>query len=395
VKTCFEFLLESLPCNKTNAASCWPRWAKTLPTCGGIFDLPGKHARLEELRRQQADPELWNDTEKAARINREAARLQEAIYAFAHLEDDYTAARDMFEILIEEGLDEGNPDFDESARALTKLADEVEHAEMLALLSGRYDDSPALMTVHAGAGGTESHDWVDMLSRMYMFWAERSGHPVRILSELPGDVAGTKSRTFEFSGDLAYGLLRGEHGVHRLVRISPFDSNNRRHTSFASVDVIPRIDESDADIAIDEKDLRIDTYRASGAGGQHVNKTSSAVRITHLPTGIVVSCQNERSQHLNRDVAMRVLKSKLAAIMRDEHKEKLEDLRGAVKDIAWGNQIRSYVLHPYQMVKDLRTNYETGNTQRVLDGDIDQFIYAYLKCEKEKAEAASHSGESV
>lgn len=296
---------------------------------------------------------------------------------------------ELHELLVEEGLDEGNSDYDESARALATLAEKVGRASLLALLSGKHDDAPALVTIHAGAGGTESHDWVDMLTRMYVLWAERGGHSAKILSLLPGDVAGTKSITIEFDGRLAYGLLRSEHGVHRLVRISPFDSNSRRHTSFASVDVVPKIEE-DAEIEIDDKDLRVDTYRASGAGGQHVNKTSSAIRITHLPTGIVVSCQNERSQHLNRLVAMKILKSKLAAIMREEQKEKLEDLRGAVKDIAWGNQIRSYVLHPYQMVKDLRTGYETGNAQRTLDGDIEPFMFAFLKLEKAKTEHAPH-----
>ena len=296
----------------------------------------------------------------------------------------------MHELLGQEGLDEGDPDYDEATATLTALAEEVEKASLLALLSGEHDDAPAIVTIHAGAGGTESHDWVDMLTRMYMFWAEHSKHPAKMLSLLPGDVAGTKSITIEFEGALAYGLLRSEHGIHRLVRISPFDSNNRRHTSFASVDVVPKIEE-DSNIEIDEKDLRIDVYRASGAGGQHVNKTSSAIRITHVPTGIVVSCQNERSQHLNRFVAMKVLKSKLAAVLREEHKEKLEDLRGATKDIAWGNQIRSYVLHPYQMVKDLRTGYETGNTAKVLDGEIEGFMFAFLKHEKAKA---GHSAKS-
>lgn len=296
----------------------------------------------------------------------------------------------MHELLGEERLDEGNPDYDEATEALMALAGEVEKASLLALLSGEHDDAPAIVTIHAGAGGTESHDWVDMLTRMYMFWAEHSKHPAKVISLLPGDVAGTKSITLEFEGALAYGLLRSEHGIHRLVRISPFDANNRRHTSFASVDVIPKIEE-DSTIEVDEKDLRVDTYRASGAGGQHVNKTSSAIRITHLPTGIVVSCQNERSQHLNRLVAMKVLKSKLAAILREEHKEKLEDLRGATKDIAWGNQIRSYVLHPYQMVKDLRTGYETGNTAKVLDGEIEGFMFAYLKHEKAKAGLSAKS----
>ena len=313
--------------------------------------------------------------------------MEDVLARFARLEDEHQASVEMFDLLTEEGLDEGNPDYDSAAAALEELAREVDKAGLLALLSGEHDNAPAIVTIHAGAGGTESHDWVDMLVRMYLRWAERSAHPVRILSELPGEVAGTKSITLEFSGPLAYGLLHGEHGVHRLVRISPFDGANRRHTSFASVDVIPRVEE-DTQIDIDEKDLRVDTYRASSAGGQHVNKTSSAVRITHLPTGIVVSCQNERSQYFNREGAMKVLRSKLAAMLREEQKERLEDLRGAVKDIAWGNQIRSYVLHPYQMVKDLRTGCETGNTQRVLDGDIEPFMFAYLRYKKEQQETA-------
>jgi len=288
--------------------------------------------------------------------------MEDVLARFAKLEDEHQASVEMFELLTEEGLDEGNADYDGAAAALEELAREVDEAGLLALLSGEHDSAPAIVTIHAGAGGTESHDWVDMLVRMYLRWAERSGHPVRILSELPGDVAGTKSITIEFSGPLAYGLLHGEHGVHRLVRISPFDGANRRHTSFASVDVIPRVEE-DNRIVIDEKDMRIDTYRSR-------------------------SCQNERSQHFNRESAMKVLRSKLAALLREEQKERLEDLRGVVKDIAWGNQIRSYVLHPYQMVKDLRTGYETGNTQRLLDGDIEPFMFAHLRYKKEQQETA-------
>ncbi len=363
-----------------------------MTTCGGIFDLPGKETRLKELRKLQESPDFWDDQEKAARVNREASHIEETLSEVQELEEDYDNIAGMFELLEQDGVDEENPDFRELAEALAELETRVERHKMLALLSGENDDAPAIVTIHAGAGGTESHDWVDMLSRMYFRWAEQSGHNVKVLSELPGEVAGTKSITFVVSGKLAYGLLKGEHGVHRLVRISPFDGAGRRHTSFAAVDAIPQIEQDDT-VVIDDDDLRIDTYRASSAGGQHVNKTSSAVRITHLPTGIVVSCQNERSQHLNRDVAMKMLRSKLYAILKVEHKEEIDELRGVVKDIAWGNQIRSYVLQPYQLIKDLRTGYETGNTQRVLDGDLEPFILEYLKYEKEQQEAVNNRAE--
>jgi peptide chain release factor 2 len=251
--------------------------------------------------------------------------------------------------------------------------------ETAALLGGEYDENDAVVTLHAGAGGTESQDWAEMLLRMYLRWAERGHMEVELDEVLPGEEAGIKSATFIVHGRNAYGLLSAERGVHRLVRISPFDSAKRRHTSFASLDLIPLLEEEDDDIEIDPKDLRIDTYRSSSAGGQHVNVTDSAVRITHLPTGITAACQNERSQMQNRAVAMRILKARLAERARQEHQQKLEDLRGEHQNIDFGSQIRSYVLHPYRMVKDHRTGLETGDVDRVLDGDIDRFIEAYLR----------------
>jgi peptide chain release factor 2 len=259
------------------------------------------------------------------------------------------------------------------------LETELEKLETTALLGGEYDENDAVVTLHAGAGGTESQDWAEMLLRMYLRWAEREHMEVELDEVLPGEEAGIKSATFIVHGRNAYGLLSAERGVHRLVRISPFDSAKRRHTSFASLDLIPLLEEEDDDIEIDPKDLRIDTYRSSSAGGQHVNVTDSAVRITHLPTGITAACQNERSQMQNRAVAMRILKARLAERARQEHQEKLESLRGEHQNIDFGSQIRSYVVHPYRMVKDHRTGLETGDVDRVLDGDIDRFIEAYLR----------------
>ncbi len=262
-------------------------------------------------------------------------------------------------------------------RSIEALDAEVEAAEIKKMLGGEHDRANAIVTIHPGAGGTESQDWADMLLRMYLKWSERRGLKREVLDHQPGEEAGIKSVTFTLNGDYAFGLMAAEAGVHRLVRISPFDQAARRHTSFASVYVWPQIEE-DVDIEIPEKDLRIDTYRSSGAGGQHVNVTDSAVRITHLPTGIVVSCQNERSQHKNRDVAMKVLKARLYDMKQKEQQSKLEQIGGAKKDIAWGSQIRSYVLQPYQMIKDHRTKYQVGDVNRVLDGDIDEFIKTYL-----------------
>lgn len=267
---------------------------------------------------------------------------------------------------------------EEIESGISSLTREVEKLELQLLLSGEYDKNGAILSIHPGAGGTESQDWAEMLLRMYTRYAEQAGYRVELLDLLPGDEAGIKSATLEVAGDYAYGYLGAERGVHRLVRISPFDANARRHTSFASVDVMPAIND-EGEIEIDPSDLRIDTYRSGGAGGQHVNKTESAVRITHVPTGIVVQCQNERSQQSNRLTAMKILRAKLAARKQEEQREKLGELRGDVQEIAWGSQIRSYVFHPYNMVKDHRTGVETGNIAAVMDGDLTQFIEAYLR----------------
>lgn len=260
---------------------------------------------------------------------------------------------------------------------LKELEERVETLTLQTLLNGEYDHCPAILSFHAGAGGTEAQDWVEMLLRMYLRWAEKKGYNVKILDQLAGDEAGVKSATILIEGLNAYGFLKSEKGVHRLVRISPFDTTGRRHTSFASVDVLPELDE-DIQVEIRQEDLKIDTYRAGGAGGQHVNKTDSAIRITHIPTGIVVQCQNERSQHLNKEFAMKMLRGKLFELKELEQKEKIEDLKGEYSQIAWGSQIRSYIFHPYTMVKDHRTNVEVGNIQSVMDGDIDVFIQSYL-----------------
>ncbi len=275
----------------------------------------------------------------------------------------------------EEGSDGEAEEIESGLAAVEQM---IAQQELLRLFSGEYDAHNALVSINAGAGGTEACDWVDMLARMYGRWAERHGYEWEMIDHTPGDEAGSRGITASIAGDHAYGRLKGERGVHRLVRISPFDAASRRHTSFASVDVMPEVEEND-DVQINAEDLRIDTFRATGAGGQHVNKTDSAVRITHIPTGIVVSCQNERSQHRNRASAMRVLTARLLARQRQEQDEKLAELRGEQTEIAWGHQIRSYVLHPYQMVKDHRTGHETGNTAAVLDGEIDELLEAYLR----------------
>ncbi len=280
----------------------------------------------------------------------------------------------------EEGSEE---EAEELESGLAEVGRSIAEQEFVRLFSGEYDSHNAILHVNAGAGGTESCDWVDMLARMYGRWAESHGYTWELIDRTPGEEAGSRSITASVAGDHAYGRLRSERGVHRLVRISPFDSANRRHTSFASVDVMPEVEEAD-EVKIDPDELKIDTYRASSAGGQHVNKTDSAVRITHLPTGIIVSCQNERSQHKNRAFAMRVLRARLLDLQREEQERKLAELRGRQTEIAWGHQIRSYVLHPYQMVKDHRTEHETSNTAGVLDGQVDEFLEAYLRYDMEQ-----------
>jgi peptide chain release factor 2 len=317
-------------------------------------------------------PGFWDDPEGNASILRERRAVERRVQSLNKLRrdaEDLAAWREL--------LDEGETDPEATAFA-ARLDQELQRLDLQLKLSGTDDDKNALVALHSGAGGTESQDWAEMLLRMYLRWCERNDYDVTLLDRLDGEEAGLKSVTFAVRGPYAYGYLQGESGVHRLVRISPFDSQSRRHTSFASVDVYPEIDD-DIEIEIDEKDLRVDTYRSSGAGGQHVNKTESAVRITHVPTNIVVACQNERSQHKNRATAMKMLKARLydREVKRREAEEAVRE--GNKKEIAWGSQIRSYVLHPYRMVKDHRTGHETGNTDRVLDGDFDDFIEAYLQ----------------
>lgn len=311
----------------------------------------------------------------AADLGRRLAELKEARDRFLRLAREAEELYQLWELAVEEGEEALEPDI---ARSLAALEKKIDQAEVEALLSEPYDNHAAYLTIHAGAGGTEAQDWAAMLLRMYQRWAEEKGYEVELLDSLAGEEAGIKSATLRIAGSYAYGYLKSENGVHRLVRISPFDAARRRHTSFASVEVLPEL-EQDEEVVIDPEDLRIDTFRASGHGGQHVNKTESAVRITHLPTGIVVQCQNERSQHANRLTAMKILQAKLFELKRRQEEERLNALKGEQKEIAWGSQIRSYVLQPYQMVKDHRTGLELGNVEAVLDGDIDALILAYLR----------------
>lgn len=339
-----------------------------------------------------AAPDIWQDRERAQHVIAEVGNLKSRLRVFDAAMEAAEEAQVLLE-LAEEELESGvtGPDggaaFAELTAAMEKLKKQVEDLEFQSLLGGEYDRNSAILAIHPGAGGTESMDWAEMLLRMYTRWAERRGFQVQLLDLLPGEEAGVKSATLQINGEYAYGYLRSERGVHRLVRISPFDAAGRRHTSFASVDVWPVV-ENDTDVEIKPEELRIDTYRASGAGGQYVNKTESAVRITHLPTGIVVQCQTERSQHANRETAMRMLKARLLQKRLEEQQEKLEQIRGEHGEIAWGYQIRSYVFCPYTLVKDHRTNVETSNVEAVMDGEIDPFIEAFLRQEA----AAAGSG---
>ncbi len=320
-------------------------------------------------------PDFWNDAEKAGKQVIELKSLKNDIEKYQKLQNSFEDIK----TLIEMGYEEGDIELvEEVAEEFEKFEEEFESLRIATLLSEEYDRNNAILTLHAGAGGTESCDWASMLARMYTRFAEKKGYQVEVLDFLDGDEAGLKSVTMQINGENAYGYLKSEKGVHRLVRISPFNAAGKRQTSFASCDVMPDIEE-DIDIDINEDDLRIDTYRSSGAGGQHINKTSSAIRITHKPTGIVVQCQNERSQFQNKDKAMQMLKAKLYLLKKAENAEKISDIRGEIKDINFGNQIRSYVMQPYTMVKDHRTNFESGNVSAVLDGDLDPFISAYLK----------------
>lgn len=320
-------------------------------------------------------PDFWDDTEKSQNYMRELKNLKDTIEQFDKLSMQY----EDIETLIQMGYEEEDPDIiPEIEKNFEEFKEEFEELRVSTLLSEEYDKNNAILTLHAGAGGTESCDWASMLSRMYQRFADKKGFTVEILDFLDGEEAGLKSITMQINGENAYGYLKSERGVHRLVRISPFNAAGKRQTSFASCDVMPDIEE-DLDIDINEDDLRIDTYRSSGAGGQHINKTSSAIRITHIPTGIVVQCQNERSQFQNKDKAMKMLKAKLYLLKKAENAEKVSDIRGEIKDINFGNQIRSYVMQPYTLVKDHRTNFETGNVASVLDGNTEPFISAYLK----------------
>ena len=340
-----------------------------------LFDIASKEAELKELENRTLEQDFWNDSKVSGRILARIKALKDVVLNYNRIKGDLDSLLEMNAFVLEENDDDLAKDI---LSGTDKLSKDIERLELETYLSGKYDRNNAIVTIHPGAGGTESQDWAEMLYRMYSKWSSKTGYSVNEVDFLEGDGAGIKSVTFEVIGENAYGYLRGEMGVHRLVRISPFDSNSRRHTSFASVEVLPEISD-DVELDINPDDLRVDTYRASGAGGQHVNKTSSAVRITHIPTNIVVQCQSERSQIQNRETAMRMLKSKLLDLKEREQKEKIEDLKGVQREIAWGSQIRSYVFCPYTMVKDHRTNFEVGNVQAVMDGEIDGFIEAFLK----------------
>jgi len=332
-------------------------------------------ARVEELEREASKPDLWDDPDAARRVTTELARLRDDIDLVAGLEQRLSDVDTLFELGREEADDSVEP---EVAQGIAALGAQLDTLELRALFTGEHDERDAICEVHSGAGGTDAADWAQMLLRMYTRWAERRGFDVEIDEVQPGTEAGISSATFVVKGRYAYGMLSGERGVHRLIRISPFDANARRQTAFASLDCVPALDAAE-EPDIEEKDLRIDTYRSSGAGGQHVNVTDSAVRITHLPTGIVVSCQNERSQTQNKARAMQILAARLAERMREERAQELAALSGEKRDVAFGSQIRTYTLAPYRLVKDERTRHETGNVDAVLDGDLDAFIEAYLQ----------------
>jgi peptide chain release factor 2 len=333
------------------------------------FDPDELEKRAAELEREMSAPGFWDDQQRAARISSEHARVTRRLERYRRLNQEYEDARELLSMDGEMA--------DEIAASLQPLRRELDRLQEDALFTGEYDAGDALVTIHAGTGGTDAQDWAEMLLRMYLRWADDRSFQTELLEASPGEEAGLKSATFTVKGENAYGILKAERGVHRLVRLSPFDQAHRRHTSFAQVIVSPLLSD-DVDVEVDESDLRIDTYRASGAGGQHVNKTDSAVRITHIPTGIVVQIQNERSQSSNKQTALRVLKSRLVEVEQERREAELAAERGAAQDIGFGSQIRSYVLHPYQLVKDHRTEHESGNTQAVLDGSLDEFIHAYL-----------------
>ncbi|MCJ7855905.1 peptide chain release factor 2 [Lachnospiraceae bacterium NSJ-143] len=345
-----------------------------LEEMGNLLDIANSKEKVRELEEVAADPDFWNDMEKSKKILKQTAALKAKVEGY----EDLVGKFDDINTLIEMGNEEEDEEIVAEVKELKEeFIAKYDELKIGTLLDGEYDKENAIVTLHAGEGGTEACDWVSMLFRMYTRWAEKKGFQVETLDYLEGDEAGIKSVTIQVTGENAYGYLKSEKGVHRLVRVSPFDSAGRRHTSFASCDVMPEIDD-DVTIEVKPDDIRVDTYRSSGAGGQHINKTSSAIRITHFPTGIVVQCQNERSQHSNKDTAMKMLKAKLLELKIEEQMRKLAEIRGVQQEIGWGSQIRSYVFMPYTLVKDNRTGEETGNVQAVMDGNIDNFINAYL-----------------
>lgn len=351
------------------------RWRRNFRTLGGHFDLDLKREQIENYEEKMTAPDFWDDNEKAQALIAELNAVKSVVDKYEKLQADHEDLQMMLELVEAESDDEMGAELTGSTAELVKT---IEDFELQLLLNQPYDRLNAIVELHPGAGGTESQDWGEMLYRMYTRWAEKSGFKVEVLDYLDGDEAGIKSVTMLIKGYNAYGYLKAEKGVHRLVRISPFDASGRRHTSFASCDVMPEIDD-DIEIDIRSEDLKVDTYRASGAGGQHINKTESAIRITHMPSGIVVACQTQRSQIKNRDQAMKMLRSKLYERKIEEQKKALAEIRGEVADNAWGSQIRSYVFHPYSMVKDHRTQVETGNVGAVMDGDLNAFIDGYLR----------------
>ena len=338
------------------------------------LEIPAKEEKIAELEYKMSEPSFWDDAATAQKLNQELAALKGGVDTYKELMAKYEDAETLYEM----GIEESDPSMEADIRAeLTLIAEGLETLQLEVLLSGDYDANDAILTLHAGAGGTEAQDWTQMLLRMYGRWAERHGFTVETADLQPGDEAGVKSATLFIKGHNAYGFLKSEKGVHRLVRISPFDSQARRHTSFSACDVMPEIDDA-VEVPINMDDVRVDYFRASGAGGQHINKTSSAVRMTHEPTGIVVQCQNERSQLQNKEQCLKMLRAKLFELEQEKKEEEIAKLEGVQQKIEWGSQIRSYVFQPYTMVKDVRTNAETGNVQAVMDGDIDPFIRAYL-----------------
>ena len=349
--------------------------ARSWRSSGAFFDIDQRESKAKDLEQRMADPGFWDDPEGARRVVTELKSLRRIVEPYRSLYREVDDAEGMATLLVEEPDESLALELEEQSK---RLLPKIQDLEIRSLLSEESDASGAILTIHPGAGGTESQDWAEMLLRMYLRFVERRGWSAAVLDRQPGDEAGIKDATIQIDGDMAYGYLKAERGVHRLVRISPYDAQKRRHTSFASVFLYPQVGE-DVKVDIKEGDLRIDTYRASGAGGQHVNKTESAVRITHIPTGVVVQCQNERSQHRNRDAAMKILSARLYATLLEEEKEKRDSLGGGKKEIAWGSQIRSYVFQPYTQVKDHRTDVVVTDVQAVMDGDLDPFIDAYLR----------------